>query len=162
MNQYQNSEKDLAVPNAENNSDAISTYTGKGKLAVHVTTARGSIPVEGAQVFIRNYLPANQPTAGDVIFALVTNRDGNTEPVILPAPPRTDSLAPTNGKPPFATYNIEIYSEGYSAQNYINVPIFDGITAIQPADLIPLPENGRTDSRTPDDNRFFESGSPNL
>ena len=41
-------------------------------------------------------------------------------------------------------------------------PIFDGIVAVQPADLIPLPENGRTDSRTPDGERFFESTAPDL
>ena len=135
--------------------------TGQGFLVVHVTTARGAIPLEGAQVNVRDYSPEFEAGRGDVIASLVSGRDGNTEPLPLPAPPRSNSLTPST-LPSYAVYNIEVTLEGYYDQSYANVPIFDGIAAIQPADMIPLPENGRTDSRTPDGERFFESTAPNL
>lgn len=137
--------------------------TGQGILVVHVTTARGAIPLEGALVNVRQDAPNENGVRGDVIAALTTGNDGNTEPLTLPAPQRSESLTPNNGaEKPYSTYHVEVQLEGYYTQNYANVPIFDGIAAIQPADLIPLPENGRTDSRTPDGDRFFESESPNL
>ena len=137
------------------------TEAGRGYLIVHVTTARGSIPLEGAQVNVRSYAPEFEDGRGDVIATLITDRDGNTPTIPLPAPPRQNSLEP-NGGVAFSTYLVEVASEGYFLQSYINVPIFDGIIAVQPADLIPLPENGRTDSRTPDGERFFESPAPEL
>lgn len=137
--------------------------TGQGFLVVHVTTARGAIPLEGAQVSVRDNRPEIEKGRGDVIASLVSGSDGNTQPLPLPAPPRSNSMQPMNGgQKPYATYHIEVQLEGYYTQNYANVPIFDGIAAVQPADLIPLPENGRTDSRTPDGDRFFESSAPNL
>ena len=145
-----------------NQRDGEAGMGGEGRLVVHVTTARGAIPLEGAQVRIRNY--GKDPAAedrGDVIASAVTGRGGNTPLFYLPAPPSAASRVPGNQQP-FSTYNAEVFSEGFFSQDYINVPIFDGILAIQPADLIPLPENGRTDSRTPDGNRFFESVAPQL
>ena len=145
--------EERAAPSSEN--------TGQGKLLVHVTTARGAIPLEGALVNIRNYAPEGTEGRADVITTLTTNRDGNTELISLPAPPRQNSMKP-NGGNTYTPYNIDVYLEGYFAQNYFNVPIFDGITAIQPVDMIPLSENGRTDSRTPDSERFLESTGPQL
>ena len=138
-----------------------SDQQGMGYLIVRVSTARGAIPLEGAQVDIRTNPPDLTAGRGDVIASLTSGRDGRTSPLPLPAPPRAQSMQPGNGQP-FSTYNIEVYLEGYTNQTYQNVPIFDGVVAIQPAILIPLPENGRTDSRTPDGERFFESEAPNL
>ena len=137
------------------------TRMGQGNLIVRVTTARGAIPLEGAQVNVRNYFPEQSESKGDVIASFTTNRDGNTPLILLPAPPRSNSLSPNNGIP-YASYNLDVSLEGYFSQNYFNVPVFDGITAIQGVDMIPLPENGRTDSRTPDSERFFESQAPDL
>lgn len=134
---------------------------GQGYLIVHVTTARGSIPLEGAHVRVRNYLPAEASNRGDVVATLISGRDGNTPTLPLPAPPRSNSMTPGDA-PVYQPYLIEVNLQGYFEQRYINVPIFDGIVAIQPADLVPLPENDRTDSRTPDGERFFESTAPDL
>ena len=147
----------------QNRSASPTPATGRGSLIVHVTTARGSIPLEGATVNVRNY--RTDAERGDVIASLVSGRDGNTPLITLATVPRSETLSPDNGTP-FVTYNVEVREEGYYEQSYINVPIFDGIVAIQPADMIPLPENGRTDSRTdsrtPDGERFFESAAPDL
>ncbi|MBE6602261.1 MAG: hypothetical protein E7637_07160 [Ruminococcaceae bacterium] len=147
--------------NQETQVNPLQPFTGEGYLIVQVSTARGAIPLEGARVNIRSYPPDLTAGRGDVIASLVSGSDGRTERLSLPAPNRTESMQPGSQKP-FSTYNVEVHLEGYSDAIYQNVPIFDGIVAIQPAILIPLPENGRTDSRTPDGQRFFESSAPNL
>ena len=147
--------------NPETQAVPSNPQQGLGYLIVRVSTARGAIPLEGAEVNIRSELPEITPGRGDVIASLVSGRDGRTEPVALPAPAREESMHPGNAKP-YATYGIEVFLEGYTRQIYQNVPIFDGIVAIQPAILIPLPENGRTDSRTPDGERINESFVPKL
>ncbi len=57
----------------------------EGYLVVHVTTARGSIPVEGAAVSIRANEDAETAPNADILYATVTNRDGNTERITLSA-----------------------------------------------------------------------------
>ncbi len=137
------------------------TNEGQGYLIVHVTTARGAIPLEGAQIVIRNYLDPPAEDRGDAVATLVSGRDGNTVRLPLSAPPRISSTKPNNG-PPFASYVAEVRLEGYYDRIYSGIPIFDGITAIQPADLIPLPENGTPDSFTPDSTQATEGEAPDL
>ena len=147
--------------NPSQNSLDTTQQNGQGYLIIHVTTARGAIPLEGAQVSIRNYLEEPSEGRGDVIATLISGTDGNTARIPLSAPPRSASLKPGNGTP-FTPYIAEVRLEGYYDQTYSGIPVFDGITAIQPADLIPLPENGQSDSFTPDSTRDFENTAPNL
>ena len=74
--------------------------------------------------------------------------------VALSTPARTDSFTPSD-IPPFSTYNIVVEAQGYGSANYNHVPIFDGITAFQQADLIPLPANGSPDGFTQNPPRQF-------
>lgn len=147
--------------NMEERNEFVSDGGGMGYLIVHVTTARGAIPLEGARVNVRRSDSTEDAPKGEVIASQVSGRDGNTPALSLFAPPRANSQQPGDKKP-YEPYHIEVSLEGFFKQSYANVPIFDGIVAIQPADLIPLPENGRTDSRTPDGERFFESTAPDL
>ena len=135
--------------------------SGLGYMIVRVTTARGAIPLEGALVTVSNYAPEFEGGRGDVITVLKTDRSGVTEKFPLPALPRSLSMSPGNGKG-YLTYNLSVTKDGYFSQNYINAPVFDGITSIQSADMIPLPDNGQTDRFDPDGNRFFETENPNL
>ena len=134
---------------------------GRGFLVVRVSTASGAIPLQGAQVEVRSYPADGTPGRGDVFLSAVTDRDGKTPPFSLPTPARSASQSP-GGARPFATYLVDVTREGYTRQSYVDVPVFDGILAVQPAILIPLPENRRTDSRTPDGERFFETAAPEL
>ena len=134
-----------------------------GYLIIRATTARGAIPLEGAEVNVYAYPPDTGGERGGLVASRVTDRSGNTALIALPAPPRDNSLTPQNGrKPPYFAYTVDVRLDGYTAQQYINVPIFEGITAIQEADLIPLPDNQRPDGRSPDGERFFESSAPDL
>ena len=133
--------------------------TGMGGVIVRVTTASGAIPLEDALVTIREYRTGS---GGDIVATLMTNSSGLTDKVSLPAPPKSLSLSPGNGKS-YSSYIIEVKKDGYNNQQYINVPIFDGIIAVQNADLVPLPENGETDRADPyNPGIFYESEAPRL
>ena len=127
-----------------------------GYMIVRVTTARGAIPIEGALVTVTNYVESTGLGRGDVISVHKTDRSGITEKISLPTPPRSLSMSPGNGKG-YTTYNVSVAKEGYYTQNYINAPVFEGITSIQSADLIPLPDNSQTDNFTTEGNLFFET-----
>ena len=129
---------------------------GYGYMIVRVTTARGAIPLEGATVTVSNYTPEFENGRGDVIAVYTTNSSGLTERFALPAPPRALSMSPGNGKS-YETYNISVSKDGYAQQYYINAPVFEGITSIQNADMIPLSDNGQTDNFTTEGNIFFET-----
>ena len=135
--------------------------TGYGYMIVRVTTARGAIPLEGAIVTVHNYDPEFESGRGDVITTYKTDSSGLTPRFALPAPPRELSMSPGNGKS-YLTYNLSVTKPGYYQQYYTNVPVFEGITAIQNADMIPLPDNGQTDNFTVEDNIFFETEDPAL
>ncbi len=136
---------------------------GKGSLIIHVSTARGAIPLEGAIVTVRNFLQESEENRGGAVAVLVSGRDGNTPILTLDAPPRSESMEPEGGAPglPYARYNLEVRLEGYEHQNYISVPIFDGILAIQPVFLIPIPENG-SDGNRQGTEYFYETEGPTL
>ena len=134
---------------------------GYGYMIVRVTTARGAIPLKDAIVTVHNYDPEFESGRGDIISVYTTNASGLTDRFRLPAPPRELSMTPGNGKS-YETYNLSVTRPGYYQQYYTNVPIFEGITAIQNADMIPLSDNGQTDNFTVDDNRFFETENPLL
>lgn len=154
-----NQQNDPPIPQRPPSFDPPSAT--EGRLIVHVTTARGAIPIEGALVSVSNYAPEFTEGRGDVIFTAVSGRDGNTEPATLPAPSIEGSLSPGT-KQPFSLYNLDVQLEGYRGQSYIALPIFGGITAIQPVDMIPLSENGRLDVRRPEEDRFYETEPQNL
>lgn len=130
---------------------------GTGFLVVQVTTAQSAIPLEGAAVTIR------RSDGGDnaVLFELRSGRDGRTERVALSAPPRANSQRPSTERP-YAMYNIEVRLDNYENAFYQNVPVFDGITAIQQANLLPVPENGYPGSFTLNDGQQFEGEEPQL
>ena len=133
----------------------------EGYLVVHVTTARGAIPLEGAAVSIRSNEGEDTTPRADILYATTTNRDGNTERIPLGAPPRESAMSPSE-VPPFSTYHLEVRREGYGMQSFIALPIFSGITAVQPVDLIPLPEDGTSNPLRPADETFYENSPADL
>lgn len=130
--------------------------TGTGYLVVQVTTANSAIPLSGASVTVTN----NEETA-DVLYELTTGAGGRTERIALPTVPRAESETPGNAHP-YISYNIEVRAPGYETAIYHNVGIFDGITAFQPANLTPIPENGFPDSFTQNRPQLFENPENNL
>ncbi len=133
-------------------TENISAPGGMGYVIVQATTASSAIPLQGARVRISS----TEQGGYEVLYDLVTGSDGRTERVPLPAPARSMSLSPSDGKP-YAAYGIEVSRDGYEGAIFSAVPIFDGITAIQQANLVPLPENGYTDDFSLDGPRPFDA-----
>ena len=121
----------------ENNRSVTEAMPGRGYLIVSVRAGEGAIPLEGALVTLRG----GDATEGDAIASFITDQSGNTPRITLPAPPRINSESPNGGKP-YATYSADISLDGYFTNLYTNIPIFDTITSVQTAYLIPLPEDG--------------------
>ena len=134
-----------------------SETSGIGYLQVRVSTAQTAIPLENAQVIIR----ADEEQSGNIIAVLRSDQNGLTPRVALATVPR--ALSETPGMPqPFYVYHMDISKEGYYTQYYQNIPVFDGIAALQAVEMIPLPQNGYENGKTPDGNRYFEGENPDL
>ena len=120
-------------------------YTETGYLVIRATTASEALPLEDALVTIYG----NLPDFSSVVAQLVTGNDGLTPKIALLTPPRTLSESPESGALPYATYRVSVQKDGYYPITLQNVPLFSGITSVQPANLIPLVENGYPDSFNP-------------
>ena len=135
---------------------------GTGYLLVRVSTAQGAIPVPGARVTVRDNLGIEvSGSRGSVITVMTTDRDGRTERIPLAAPPKGDALSP-NGAVPYATYNIDVEAQGYYNQFFHAVPVYDTITSIQPALLVPIAQSGSRDGISSDDTSFDSFVNPAL
>lgn len=118
-----------------------------GRLLVSVTTALGALPVEGAQVLI--FSKAESSESRNVLYSLRTDASGQTPRVLLRTVP--ESLSETPGaSSPYTTYAVSVRKSGYYHAEENEVPIFEGVTSVQPMDLIPLSEYGDPDSATPE------------
>lgn len=108
-----------------------------GYLRFAVTSADGTIPIDDAIVYV--YTDPEEGSEGQLLYTLVTNIDGITETITLPTPPLSESFSPEDPKP-YSTYNVFASKSGYYPTEGRTVPLFPGITSIQPINLIPLSE----------------------
>ncbi len=118
--------------------DTLQNDQNYGRLVVRVSAASGAVPVSGATVIIRS--SQNKPPV-TVLASLITDESGLTEPILVLTPPISESLSP-GGRQPFAEISTEVSADGYFTSSNINIPIYPGITSIQPVTLIPLPDSG--------------------
>lgn len=113
-----------------------------GFLQVIVRTANGALPIEGANVSIYEYFPSNEEKPqdkGGLIYSLSTDNNGKTEKIALKT--KSKDLSTSYGSPdPYLSYNIKVNKDGYYENRYISAPIFQGITSLQPVELIPIAE----------------------
>ena len=121
----------------ENTTDNI----GTGYLLVKASTARGAIPLENVSINIRSTVPLDT----GIIRTLKTNSSGLTDKIPLPTPPKSLSESP-GFLLPYATYDIDVFKDGYTPVHLKNVAVFDSITSVQPAIMIPLEDNKYTDN----------------
>ena len=92
----------------------------------------GAAPISGSEIVVSKDL-------GEKVYIgriLRTDMDGKTLAVSLPTPDKALSLSPGNSKP-YATYDITVSAKGYLSENFYNVPVFEGITSVQPVILKP-------------------------
>ena len=121
-----------------------------GIITVIARTAGGALPVENAVVTVKD---SNQ----NILYVVFTDISGKTPPLAVPAPPKANSLSPNEPAPPFYSYNIDTDKAGYVSVRNLSVPVYPGITSIQPVEMLPLAEGERNTPVT-----FNESGTPSL
>ena len=105
----------------------------QGSLVVRTYTAGGALPVAGAIVRIEGAEEDNRLVA----YTLVTDRDGLTKKVFLPAPSVSYSLSPSPAEAPFSLYDIEITATGYFPKKISGLTVFSGIDSVQLVNMIP-------------------------
>ena len=83
-------------------------YTDSATLIVKTYTAGGALPVPKSVVRVSGVDDENQ----FVEFSVTTDKDGITPKIVLSAPKKSASLAPSPTQIPYAQYNIEITADG--------------------------------------------------
>ena len=113
----------------------------EGKLRIRAYTAGGALPVENALVKIRGAEEDNRLVA----YTLVTDFDGLTPEVTLPAPSLKYSLSPDPLEAPYSVYDVEISAPGYYTKRISGLTVFPGVNSIQLVNMIPYSGEGYED-----------------
>ena len=107
-----------------------------GHLKVQVHTADDALPIENANVLIKD-------SFGKTLYKLITDNSGNTEYVELYAPDKFHDLDPDDPGPYYGVYDVEIRKGGFITEIEKGVQIFDGIDSYLPINLLPNPYPGQ-------------------
>ena len=113
--------------------------TSYGWLKVTTRTADDALPLEGVSVLVLR----EDGKETQLLYSMLTDQSGETPRIQLPAPP-------INGErmQPYSTYTIRAFLPGYSRMESQAVPIFSGITTLQPFAMLPLPVGAGDDQPT--------------
>ncbi len=140
-------------PTLEEIAPTIQRDMSLGYLRVAVTTGRGTIPVPDAQVIATRLVNGNEVLEQSDR----TNNSGITPLFTLPAVSSIYSQSPGNGNP-YTYYTIYVRANGFYPIKLVNVPLYGGVTSIQPVELIPVAEGGNPDQ----ENTITEGAPENL
>ena len=105
----------------------------EGTLRIRAYTASEALPIPNAVVRITGAEELNRL----VSYSLLTDRNGITEAITLPAPSLSYSLSPSPAEAPYALYDVEISASGYYSKVIKGVSIFSGVNSVQLANMIP-------------------------
>ncbi len=111
--------------------------SSSGKLKVFVTSRNGNRPIQNALVSI-SY--TGEPN--NVIEQLRTNNSGQTEEIILAAPPIEYSMKP-GIEQPYSEYTIQVSAEGYEPVDISGTEILPQTDALQEVQLSPITPTGQ-------------------
>ena len=109
-------------------------YDGNGKIRIKTYTADEALPVSDTLIKIYGTDDYNK----DIKYSLITDSNGITEEISLPAPAKSYSTSPGAKEAPYAVYNVELAKDGYYPKRIDNVPIFSDTTALLPIEMIPF------------------------
>lgn len=106
--------------------------TEKGYFRAKATVA-GALPLDGAIIRI---IGAEENNRG-VVHSLITDRDGVTRVLELPAPSRNFSGVPNPSEAPYSLYDLEITADGYYPKRIVGVSVFPGEETLIDINMIP-------------------------
>ncbi|MCI8360553.1 MAG: hypothetical protein HFE86_04345 [Clostridiales bacterium] len=117
----------------ESYEEFLKHASGEGTLKIQASMANQSYPISEVHIVV-----SKDFTDGEHIFyEAETDQDGIVDNLLLPAPPKAMSLKPDAIIDPFAVYKITAAKEGFTPEDFVQVPIFDGIKSIQPVRMVP-------------------------
>lgn len=106
--------------------------TAFGALRVEATAGRRTYPVAGARVVVFGRF-----SDGMRVFAEAeTDESGVADGIRLPAPGRALSQQPS-GEAPYAAYDVQATHPLYQGAQFLQVPVFAGVTSVQPVRFLP-------------------------
>lgn len=121
------------TPSVDPLRDFLAQNPHFGTLLFQVTGGQGAFPIVGAAIIITKNLGDSHTLS----ITTATNESGKTMELSLPAPNKGLSQSP-GGKEVFAVYNATITAPDYETATVQDIPIFDGVTTIQPVELSPI------------------------
>lgn len=110
----------------------LSENTDQGVLRVQASAGGQSIPLSNVRITVYRDLADGR----HIFYTVTTDSDGIADGMVLPAPPRINSVE-GNGSSPFASYSVAAQRDGLRSAVVENVPIFAGVKSIQPIILAP-------------------------
>ena len=131
-------------------------YNSTGYIEFRTLLANGALPASDVNIRITGSEEGNI----GIDYSIVTDKDGISEVLSLPAPSRSYSLSPNGAEQAFANYDVEVFKDGYYAKTITNVSIFDGIKSVLPIELIPNAKNDHL--LTPNDNTVILTENEDL
>lgn len=136
-----------------------------GYLIIQARTADGAIPLSGVEIRILD-------EEGRTVQELTTDESGETETVSLETVDKSLSLSPEYTGIPYMAYDVVVRAAGFNSLYISEIPIYEGETAIQPAELVPMQELQRSPTVTEitigspaaarEEERFQERPEPEL
>lgn len=125
--------KEDSIPTQEEYQKFLQTHPARGTLKVQVSTARGAIPVEKANVEVsKQFLNSIQ-----VLYRGVTDNSGIVDQIQLPAIPALYSQSPETAANSGTNYRVAIRHPSFEEQSDVQATIFDQIQTILPVMLRP-------------------------
>lgn len=107
-------------------------YSDIGGLTVSAYLAKDALPVEGVLIRVRGADEEN----GDIALSRLTDTDGRTDVIELPAPPRELSGSPRPPEAAYAVYTVEAHKNGYYSKTVEGVAVFGGALTVLPINMI--------------------------
>jgi hypothetical protein len=109
------------------------TYDSTGYLQIRTFVAGEAIPISDVNIRITGI---DEPNGG-IDYSVLTDRDGITKFIPLPAPSIEYSLSPNPQEQPYSNYNVEAFANGFYSKKLFNVAIFGSSRSTLPIELIP-------------------------
>ena len=116
-------------------NDYLEANNESGTMKVETFASDRAFGVGSARVMIFLELPSGNVA----VFDGLTDIDGVTESVRLPAPPKSQSMSPLTGENPrlpYAVYSVYVEHPAYVRSVFTNVPVFSGIESVQPVRML--------------------------
>lgn len=116
-------------------NDFLAANTESGTLRVEAFASDRAFGIPSARVMVFLELPGGNTA----VFDGLTDINGSTESIRLPAPPKSISQSPQTGanqKLPYAVYSVYVEHPDYVRSVFTNVPVFSGIESIQPVRML--------------------------